>query len=210
MGRKFRLHEKDLERLFQIKLRHGKSSSTARYEIEMLRRLIKKHGITAPTKSFNFGKNAYLDFDEDGIMNAFDCQPLNPWRQGDEHFYDHKDFSSSFNVGTPANKYEVITKYLTPDEYLTLARQATIAPGLDEDKTNEQYSSEVVGRDRIDKYAKAFKKGDKFPTPFLIYRGESKKPSSHEGRARAMAFKKAFGGKKKLPVYIIKDKSGPF
>jgi len=206
MGRKFRLREKDLEKLYNIKIRKGKSPKTARYEIEMLRRLIKKYSITTPGKNFKFGKNAYMDFDEDGIMNAFDCQPLNPWRQGDEHWYDHKDFSSSFNMTASADKYEVITRYMTPDEYLTLARQATISPELDSDKSNDQYAAEIVGQDRIDKYAKDFKKGDKFPTPFLIYRGKGDKPSSHEGRARAYAFKKAFPGKK-LPVYIVRDKS---
>jgi hypothetical protein len=204
MGKNFRLHEKDLVKLYQIKIRKGKSPKNARYEVEMLRRLIKKHGITTPGNSFKFGKDAYLDFDNDGIMNAFDCQPLNPWKQGDEHWYDHKDFSTGFNMGMPTDKYEVITKYMTADEYLTLARQATINPGLDADKTNEEYASQIVGQDRIDKYAAAMKKGDKFPTPFLIYQGNSSVPQAHEGRARSYAFKKAFGAKKKLPVYIIR------
>ena len=207
MGRNFRLHEKDLEKLYRIKLKHGKTPKTARYEIDQLRKLIKRHGISYPGTSFKYSRDAFMDFDEDRIMNAFDCQPLNPWKQGNEHFYDHKDFSSSFNMGSGASKYEVITKYMTPDEYLDLARQATIAPGLDEGKTNDEYAAEIVGQDRIDKYAKAFTKGDKFPTPFLIFRGKSTKPSSHEGRARAMAHKKAFGPKKKLPVYIIHDPS---
>ena len=207
MGRTFRLKERDLQKLYQIKLRHGKSPKVARYEIEMLRKLIRKYSITTQGNQFKFGKDAFLDFDNDGVMNAFDCQPLNPWRQGDEHFYDHKDFSSSFDMGMGADKYEVITKYMTADEYLTLARQATIAPGLDADKTNDEYAAQIVGQDRIDKYAAAMKKGDKFPTPFLVYRGNSSVPQAHEGRARSMAFKKAFGAKKKMPVYIIRNPS---
>jgi len=203
----FRLKESDLEKLYRIKIAKGKSPKLARYEIEKLRQYIKIHGITTSGRSFKYGKDAYLDFDEDGIMNAFDCQPLNPWRQGNEHFYDHKDFSASFNMGANTDKYQVITKYMTPDEYLTLARQATIAPGLDAGKTNDEYAAQIVGQDRIDKYAMAFKKGDKFPTPFLIFRGKANTPSSHEGRARAMAHKKAFGPKKKLPVYMVRDPS---
>jgi hypothetical protein len=205
----FRLRERDLEKLYKIKRLKGKSSKTARYEVNKLKQYIKSYGFKTAGNKFKYGVDAYMDFDEDGIMNAFDCQPLNPWRQGNEHFYDHKDFSSSFNIGGGADKYQVITKYMTPDEYLTLARQATIAPGLDADKTNDQYAAEIVGQDRIDKYAKDFKKGDRFPTPFLIYRGpNAKSPSSHEGRARAMAHKKAFGPKKKLPVYMIRDMGG--
>jgi hypothetical protein len=203
----FRLKEKDLQKLYQIKLRHGKSPKVARYEIEMLRKLIRRYGPTTRGNEFKFGKDAYLDFDQDGIMNAFDCQPLNPMKQETAQFFDHRDFSTGFNMGTDTSKYQVITKYMTADEYLTLARQATINPGLDAEKTNDEYAAQIVGQDRIDKYAAAMKKGDKFPTPFLVYRGNSSVPQAHEGRARSMAFKKAFGAKKKMPVYIIRNPS---
>ena len=119
----FRLKESDMARLYKIKIQKGKSPTKARYEINKLKQYIKSYGITSPGNRFKTGKDAYLDFDEDGIMNAFDCQPLNPWRQGNEHFYDHKDFSTSFNMGD-TSKYKVITKYMTADEYLTLARHA--------------------------------------------------------------------------------------
>jgi len=207
LGKKFRLKERDLQKLYSIKLRHGKSPKTARYEVEMLRKMIHKYGITTNGNAFKFGKDAFLDFDGDGIQNAFDCQPLNYWRQETAQFYDHKDFSTGFNMGMPTDKYQVITKYMTADEYLTLARQATINPGLDADKTNDEYASQIVGQDRIDKYALAMQKGDRFPTPFLVYRGNSNVPNAHEGRARSMAFKKAFGAKKKMPVYIIRNPS---
>lgn len=208
MGRTFRLKEKDLEKLYQIKLRHGKTPKQARYEIEQLRKLLRTHGISARTKEFKFGKDAYLDFDEDGILNAFDCQPLNPWRQETAQFYDHKDFSTSFNMGMPTDKYQVVTKYMTADEYLALARQASAGADLDAGKTNEQFEQEVLRPDTITKYAAAMKRGEKFPTPFVIYRGPTAtKPSSHEGRHRAAAFKKAFGKKKKMPVYIVRDPS---
>lgn len=203
----FRLKEKDLEKLYRIKISKGKSPKTARYEIEMLRRLLKTHGVTDRTNKFRFGKDAYLDFDEDGIMNAFDCQPLNPWKQETAQFYDHRDFSTSFNMGMPTDKYQVVTKYMTADEFMTLARQATIAPGLDEGKTNEQFAQEVLRQDKINEYAAAFKKGDKFPTAMLVYRGKSKTPAGHEGRHRLYAAAKVFGKKKKFPVYIVRDPS---
>ena len=196
-----------MTRLYQIKIRKGKSPTKARYEVNKLKQYIKSYGITSPGNRFKTGKDAYLDFDEDGVMNAFDCQPLNPWRQGTEHFYDHKDFSSSFNMGANTDKYKVITKYMTADEYMTLARQATIAPGLDAGKNNEQYANEVLRSEKVNQYAKAFEKGDKFPIPFLIYRGKSKTPVSHEGRHRMYSAAKAFGKKKKFPVYIVRDPS---
>jgi len=207
---RFRLKLSDMEKLYRIKIKNGKSPKTARYEVEQLKKYIRMYGITTPGHAFKYGKDAYLDYDGDGIMNAFDCQPLNPWKMDTAHFYDHRDFSTGFNMGMPTDKYEVITKYMTADEYLTLARQATIAPGLDEDKTNDEYASQIVGQDRIDKYAAAMKRGDKFPTPFLVFKGTSTVPQAHEGRARSAAFKKAFGAKKKLPVYIIRDKSSMF
>jgi hypothetical protein len=208
MSKIFRFHEHHLEQLYLIKLRHGKSPQLARYEVEMLRRYLKKYGKTSPGNAFKYGKDAYLDYDEDGVMNAFDCQPLNHWKMDTAHFYDHRDFSTSFNMGTDTSKYEVVTKYMTADEYLDLARQASTGSFLDEGKTNEEFEKEVLRQDAIEKYAKAFKKGDKFPTPFLVYRGpNATKPSSHEGRHRAAAFKRAFGAKKKLPVYIVRDKS---
>jgi len=206
----YRLHTKDLYKLYNMKIRKGKSPQVARYEVEQMRKLIAKHGKTTSGQAFKYGKDAYMDYDEDGIMNAFDCQPLNFFRQGVEHFYKHKDFTSSFEFGASEDKYVVTTKYMTPDEFLTLARKATIAPGLDEGKSNDDYAREIVGQDRIDKYADAFKKGDKFPTPFLVFRGKRSSPSSHEGRARAMAFKKAFGAKKKLPVYVLTEKKVSF
>jgi hypothetical protein len=207
MGKTFRFKERDLQKLYNIKLRHGKSPKLAHYEVEMLRRMIKKYGKTTNGKSFKYGPDAYLDFDEDGIMNAFDCQPLNIWRQDTAQFYDHKDFSSSFNMGMDTSKYEVVTKYMTADEYLDLARQASIGAFLDKGKTNEEFSESVLHQDKIKKYAAAMKKGDKFPIPFILYRGKSDSPASHEGRHRTQAFAMAFGKKKKLPVYIVRDKS---
>lgn len=207
MGKNFRLKEKDLQKLYNIKLRHGKSPKLARYEVEMLRKMIKKYGQTTPGKSFKFGPDAYLDFDEDGIMNAFDCQPLNFWKQDTAQFYDHRDFSTSFNMGMDTNKYKVITKYMTADEYIDLARQASIGSFLDEGKTNEEFAQTVLRQDKIKEYAAAMKKGDKFPTPFILYRGKSDKPASHEGRHRISAAALAFGKKKKFPVYIVRDPS---
>jgi hypothetical protein len=204
LGKNFRLKEKDLQKLYNIKLRHGKSPKTARYEIEMLRKMIHKYGATTNGNAFKYGPDAYLDFDEDGIMNAFDCQPLNPWKQETAQFFDHKDFSTSFNMGD-TSKYEVVTKYMTADEYIDLARQASIGSFMDEGKTNEEFSQTVLRQDKIKEYAEAMKKGDKFPTPFILYRGKSNKPASHEGRHRAEAFAKAFGRNKKLPVYIVRD-----
>ena len=203
----FRLKEKDLEKLYRIKLRHGKSPKLARYEIEMLRKLIRKYGPTTRGNEFKFGKDAYLDFDQDGIMNAFDCQPLNPWKQETAQFYDHRDFSTSFNMGVDTSKYEVVTKYMTADEYLDLARQASIGESLDKGKTNEEFSKTVLRQDKIKEYAAAMKKGDKFPTPFIIYRGKSNKPAGHEGRHRISAAALAFGKKKKFPVYLVRDPS---
>ena len=113
---KFRLKESDMEKLYRIKLKHGKSPKQARYEVEQLRKYIRRYGITTPGKNFKFGKDAYLDYDGDGIMNAFDCQPLNPWKMDTAHFYDHRDFSTSFNMGS-TDKYQVIIKYMTADEY---------------------------------------------------------------------------------------------
>jgi len=208
LGKNFRLKEKDLQKLYNIKLRHGKDPKTARYEVEMIRKMIHRYGATTSGTAFKYGPDAYLDFDEDGIMNAFDCQPLNFWKQDTAQFYDHKDFSTSFNMGMPTDKYQVITKYMTADEYLDLARQASAGSFLDAGKTNEEFSKTVLDQDKIKKYAAAMKKGDKFPTPFLIYRGpNATKPSSHEGRHRAEAFAMAFGKKKKLPVYIVRDPS---
>jgi len=208
MGRNFRLHEKDLEKLYHIKLKHGKSAKTARYEVEMLRKFIKKYGITTSGTQFKYkSQYAYMDFDGDGIQNQFDCQPLNPWKMDTAQFYDHRDFSTGFNMGMPTDKYEVITKYMTADEYLDLARQATIGTSLDEGKSTEQYASTVLRPEKVKEYAAAMKRGEKFPTPFLIYRGKSNKPNSQEGRHRAQSFKLAFGSKKKMPVYIIRDPS---
>lgn len=184
MGKQFRLKSRDLEKLYHIKLRHGKSPQMARYEVEMLRRYITKYGSTTPGNSFKYGKDAYLDFDEDGVQNAFDCQPLNPWKMDTAHFYDHRDFSTSFNMGIPTDKYQVITKYMTADEYLTLARQASTGSFLDEGKTNEQFSQEVLDQSKIKKYAEALKKGDKFPTPFLVYRGpKATKPAGQDRKS---------------------------
>lgn len=202
----YRLSEKDLEKLYRLKIKNGKAPTRARYEVEMMRKLIKSHGLHARTNKFNFKGDAYLDYDEDGIMNAFDCQPLNFFAQETAQFYDHRDFSTSFNMGMPTDKYQVTTKYMTADEFLTLARKASIT-NMDEGKSNEQFSKEVLRQDKINQYAAAFKKGDKFPTPFLIYRGKSNIPASHEGRHRLEAAAKAFGKKKKFPVYIIRDPS---
>jgi hypothetical protein len=207
MGRTFRLKEKDLEKLYRIKLRKGKSSKIARYEVEQLRKLIKRYGPTTRGNEFKFGKDAFLDFDEDGIYNAFDCQPLNPMKQETAQFFDHRDFSTGFNMGTDTSKYQVITKYMTADEYLELSRQATIGTSLDEGKTTEQYAATVLRPEKVKEYAAAMKRGEKFPTPFLIYRGKSTKPNSQEGRHRAQSFKLAYGAKKKMPVYIIRDPS---
>lgn len=204
MGKNFRLKEKDLEKLYHIKLKHGKSPQMARYEIEMLRKYLRQYGKTTPGKPFKYGSDAYLDYDEDGIMNAFDCQPLNFWKQETAQFYDHRDFSTSFSMGD-TSKYKVITKYMTANEYLDLARQASIGSFLDEGKTNEEFSQTVLRQDKIKEYAVAMKKGDKFPTPFLVYRGNATKPSAHEGRHRAEAFALAYGKKKKFPVYIVRD-----
>jgi len=201
----FRLKESDMEKLYRIKIKKGKSPKLARYEVEKLRQYIRSYGITSPGGRFKTGRDAFLDFDEDGVYNAFDCQPLNPFKQDTKQFYDHKDFSTSFNMGMPTDKYQVVTKYMTADEFITLARQATIVPGLDEGKTNEEFSQGVLRQDKIKEYTAAFKRGDRFPTPFLIYRGASKMPTSHEGRHRLEAAAKAFGKNKKFPVYIIRD-----
>lgn len=201
----YRLHEKDLSKLYNLKIHNGKSHSEARYEVEQMRRLIKRYGKTTRGREFKYSKDIFLDYDEDGIINAFDCQPLNFWRQGDEHFYDHKDFSSSFTFVTNPEKYRVTTKYMTADEFLALAKRATINFGADNEKSNEEYSNEVLRQEKIKEYAAALKKGDKFPTPFLGFRQGSKNPYRHEGRHRAAAIKLAYGKKKKFPVYIVED-----
>ena len=95
----YRICEKDLEKLYQLKLRKGKSPRDARYEVEQMRKLIRRYGRTTRGNKFKFGNDAYLDYDEDGIMNAFDCQPLNPLMQETPQFYDHRDFSTSFIRG---------------------------------------------------------------------------------------------------------------
>jgi len=206
MGRIFRFKESHLEKLYLIKISHGKSPQLARYEVEMLRRYIKKYGKKSAGTSFKYGKDAYLDFDEDGILNAFDCQPLNAWKQDTKQFFDHRNFSTSFNMGD-TSKYKVITKYMTANEFLTLARQASIGSGMDKEKTNDEFRRDVLDQGKIKKYTAEFRKGTKFPTPFLIYRGKSKVPLSHEGRLRTSAFMNVFGPKKKLPVYIVRDPS---
>jgi len=203
------IKEKDLSKLYQIKIRKGKDPHTARYEVEMMRKLIKKYGKTTSGKQFKFNKDAFLDYDEDGIMNAFDCQPLNRLRQGKEHFYKHKDFSSSFTFITNPEKYEITTQYMTPDEFMELAKKASIGSFLDEGKSNEEFVKEVLRPEKISEYSEAFKKGNKFPQPFLGFRKDSVTPYRHEGRHRAAAFKLAYP-KKKIPVYVLKEKLSPW
>ena len=202
----YRLHEKDLAKLYQIKLRKGKSPRDAHYECEKMRQLIKTYGRTTPGTQFKANKDAFLDYDEDGIQNAFDCQPLNPFKQDTKQFYDHKDFTSSFTFVTNPDKYHVTTKYMTADEFISLAKKATINSSMDEGKSNAEYSKEVLRQDKIKEYAAALKKGDRFPTPFLGFRkGNKTTPYRHEGRHRAEAFALAYGRKKKFPVYLVED-----
>jgi len=206
---RYRLYAKDMEKLYRLKLRKGKDPKTARYEVNKMKELIRKYGKTTKGNKFKFGKDAYMDYDSDGIMNAFDCQPLNPFMQGPEHFKPHNEFSTSFEIvsGNPRDKYIITTKYMTADEFLTLARQAGIGEALDAGKTNDEFIRDALRPEKVDEYAKAFKKGNKFPYPFLVYRGPDNKPDSHEGRTRAAAFKKAYGTKKKFPVYILRPKN---
>jgi hypothetical protein len=208
----YRLYEKDLEKLYRIKIAKGKNPRTARYEVEQMRKLIKRYGVTTSGKAFKFGKDAYMDYDSDGIINAFDCQPLNPFMQGPEHFKPRTNFTTSFEIimGNPEDKYTITTKYMTADEFLTLARKATIGESLDAGKSNEEFAQTALRQDKVQEYMVALKKGDKFPTPFLIYRGPDDKPDAHEGRHTIYAAAKAFGKKKKFPVHILKAKNQGF
>jgi hypothetical protein len=167
-----------------------------------MKELIRMYGRTTSGQVFKRGVDAYLDYDEDGIINAFDCQPLNFFKQDTKQFYDHKDFSSLLNFNTHP-KYSVTTKYMTGDEFLALAKKTSYSM-MDKDKSTEQYSSEVLDKDKVKEYADALRKGDKFPTPFLGYQSGESSPYRHEGRHRAAAFKAVFG-KKKLPVYLVRN-----
>ena len=198
----YRIYEKDLEKLYKIKIRKGKSASTARYEVEKMRQLIKRHGKNTVGNSFKWGKDAYLDFDEDGVLNFADCRPLNPLFQDDKYFFDHDDISAA-----EKGRYTKVTKYMTVDEFMELSKE-TSPFGLDELSTTEEYWKNVIDEPKTDKYAEAFKKikkkDQRFPTPFLIKRGD--KFVEHSGRHRTVAFSKAFGKKKKFPVYIVTEK----
>jgi hypothetical protein len=197
-----RIYENDLEKLYRIKLRKGKSPKLARYEVEQMRKLIKTHGKNTRGKMFKYGKDAFMDFDEDGIMNAFDCRPLNFDFQDDKYFFDHEDISAA-----EKGSYTKVTKYMAVDEFMELSKE-TSPFGLDEYSSVEEYWKNVIDEPKTDKYAEAFKKIKKkeqrFPTPFLIKRGD--RFVEHSGRHRAVAFSKAFGKKKKFPVYIVTDK----
>lgn len=197
-----RIYEKDLGKLYKIKIQNGKGPRTARYECEQLRKMIKKYGKNTRGLDFKFGNDAYMDFDEDGIPNFVDCRPLNPLFQDDKYFYDHDDISK-----LDKGSYEKVTKYMTVDEFMALSKQ-TSPFGLDDSSTLEEYWNNVIDEPKTEKYAEAFKKikkkDQRFPTPFLIKRGD--RYVEHSGRHRAVAFSKAFGKKKKFPVYIVKDK----
>ena len=197
-----RLYKNDMEKLYRIKISKGKNPKTARYEVNQMKKLIDKYGKNTRGRMFKYGKDAYMDYDEDGIMNAFDCRPLHPMFQDDKYFFDHKDISH-----LEEDKYTITTKYMTVDEFMELSKQ-TSPFGLDELSTTEEYWKNVIDEPKTDKYAEAFKKikkkDQRFPTPFLIQRGD--RFVEHSGRHRAVAFSKAFGKKKKFPVYIVKEK----
>jgi len=197
-----RIYENDLEKLYRIKIQKGKSANIARYEVEQMRKLIKTHGKNTRGRMFKYGKDAYLDFDEDGIPNFADCRPLNFNFQDDKYFFDHNDISAA-QKGT----YTKVTKYMTVDEFMALAKE-TSPYGLDDNSSVEDYWKNVIDEPKTDKYAIAFKKikkkDQRFPTPFLIKRGD--RFVEHSGRHRAVAFSKAFGKKKKIPVYIVEEK----
>jgi len=204
----YRIYEKDLEKLYKIKIRKGKSASAARYEVEKMRQLIKRHGKNTVGNSFKWGKDAYMDYDEDGIMNAFDCRPLHPLFQDDKYFFDHNEVPY-----LDKDEYTVTTKYMTHDEFMALAKK-TSPLGMDDELTDEEYESKVIDKQKVANYAKVFKniksKKQRFPTPFLIFKEGSDRPYRHEGRHRTAALELAFGKKKKAPVYIIKEKNKGF
>ena len=199
-----RIYDHDLNKLYNIKIRRGKSPKLARYEVEKMRELIKRHGKNTRGRMFKYGEDAYLDYDEDGIMNAFDCRPLNFDFQDDKYFFDHNDIPY-----LDKDQYSVTTKYMTPDEFMALAKK-TSPLGMDDELTDEEYSGKVIDKSKIQGYAQVFKKIKKkeqrFPTPFLVFKKGSDRPYRHEGRHRTQAFKLAFGKKKKVPVYIVEEK----
>lgn len=202
----YRIYEKDLEKLYKIKVKKGKSPKLARYECEQMRKLIKQHGKNTRGRGFKWGNDAYMDYDEDGIMNAFDCRPLNSIFQDDKYFFDHNNIPY---LGE--DEYTKTIRYMTPDEFIALAKK-TSPLGMDDELTDAQYEEKVIDKQKVGKYSDLFKKikkkNQRFPTPFLVYKSSSDRPYRHEGRHRAVAFEKAFGSKKKIPVYIVRERGG--
>jgi len=199
-----RLYKNDMEKLYRIKLSKGKNPKTARYEVNQMKALIDKHGKRTKGRMFKYGPDAYMDYDEDGIMNAFDCRPLHPMFQDDKYFYDHNNVPY-----LNKDEYTKTTKYMTHDEFMALAK-LTSPLGMDDNISDEEYEEKVIDRKKVAEYANVFKKikskKQRFPTPFLVFKEDSKRPYRHEGRHRTAALELAFGKKKKAPVYIVKEK----
>jgi hypothetical protein len=109
------------------------------------------------------------------------------------------DFSSLLYMYSGLEKplYYMINKgelyklnYISPKEYLTIVAN-NFGKSYD-----DMINSNVILKDKIDKYADDMKKGDKFPIPYHTI-GKS----SQEGRHRALACLKL--GVKKIPVVSI-------
>ena len=84
--------------------------------------------------------------------------------------------------------------YMTADEYIKKCAD-NIFGGSIEDVINGMDDPKDV-----DKYAESMKNGDVFPVPYLNYANHRQ-----EGRHRALAFKKAFGSRAKMPVIEVTD-----
>ena len=85
-----------------------------------------------------------------------------------------------------------IIKYMTADEYIDNCIKKIFHSDYKRTVDN------AVDWEKVNKYAKAMKNGEKFPLPYLDYVSKQQ-----EGRHRALAYKQAFGDNAEFPVLEI-------
>ena len=157
---------------------------------------------------------AYDDTDKDGVLNIFDCRPLNKKKQGFQHQYSFSSTGSK-KIQTVKMSPELFLKttYGEGQRNISKLKHRDIKenripkyPYQGDNESYEEYKQHLDNNDYTAKMAKAIKsKGNTkhLPVPFLEF-NEAGQQVGHEGRHTALAAMKA--GLAVMPVTIERPK----
>lgn len=146
-------------------------------------------------------KNPYGDKDKDGLMNWYDCKPLNKKKQGWAH------------QGGMLYYTDRVTKVkmMKPEKFLKTAYNEALIKTQKYQPQNvqkympnqETFYNNVLDKNNVNKLKKLMEDSNvKMNIPHIEYNSEGR-PIGHEGRHRAMAAVQL--GIKLIPVNIVKN-----